>query len=204
MKTSTMTDSKMIPQNLNLQAMIPKKIDPKDIDEKEIELINRLVGQIPWPARRSAMGDVVVSRLDGNPRTAENLLGWNRKTTALGINEFRTKIICVNDISNRRKPRSEEKNPELLADILKIVEPGNPDGLRLKPTPLYTNMTASMVYKKLLKKGWTEKSLPTLRTISNILNRQGYKLRTRLKIKTAQRSKVDSSFKNVYKMRVQA
>ncbi len=64
-----------------------------------IELIGRLIGMIPWPSRRSAMGDVVISLLDGKSRVSEDVFGWSRNTVELGMNEFRTKIVCVNDLS---------------------------------------------------------------------------------------------------------
>lgn len=143
-----------------------------------IELIRRLVDMIPWPDRRSAMGDAIISLLDGKSRVAEDVFGWSRNTIELGMNEFRTKILCVNDISNRRKPKAEEKNPKLLADIVEIMEPHSQSESRLRTTLLYTNMTANTVYKNLLLKGWSEETLPTLQTISNILNRHGYRLRT--------------------------
>lgn len=143
-----------------------------------IELISRLVDMIPWPSRRSAMGDVVISLLDGKSRVAEDVFGWSRNTAELGKNEFRTKILCVNDLSNRRKPKVEEKEPKLLADIVEIMEPHSQSESRLRTTLLYTNMTAKAVYKALLQKGWSEEALPTLQTISNILNRHGYRLRT--------------------------
>jgi hypothetical protein len=44
-------------------------------------------------------------------------------------------------------------------------------------------MTAKVVYDALVEKGWAVESLPTVRTISNILNRQGYRLRTVAKTK---------------------
>jgi len=34
----------------------------------------------------------------------------------LGLKELRAGIVCVNDLSRRRKPKSEEKHPKLLAD----------------------------------------------------------------------------------------
>lgn len=142
-----------------------------------IELVGRLVDMIPWPVRRSAMGDVIISLLDGKSRVAEDVFGWNRSTTELGMNEFRTKILCINDLSNRRKPKAEEKYPKLLADIVEIMEPHSQSESRLRTTLLYTNMTAKAVYKALLLKGWSEEALPTLQTISNILNRHGYRLR---------------------------
>lgn len=153
-------------------------IERTQLSGEVIELIKRLVHRIPWPSRRAAMGDVTLVVLGGKTRIAENVFGWGRNTTKLGINEFRTKILCTNDLSNRRKLKAEEKQPELLADIIKLMEPHSHSELRLKTTLLYTNMTASAVYKSLLHKGWTEEKLPTLRTISNILNRCGYRLRT--------------------------
>ena len=143
-----------------------------------IELIGRLVDMIPWPLRRSAMGDVTISFLDGKSRVAEDVFGWGRKTTELGINEFRTKILCINDLSNRRKPKTEEKYPKLLTDIMEIMEPHSQSESRLRTTLLYTNMTAKAVFKALIQKGWSEEELPTLQTISNILNRHDYRVRT--------------------------
>ena len=80
-----------------------------------VDLVARLVDLIPWPIRRSAMGDVAISLLDGKPRVAEDVVGWNRATVELGTNEFRTKILCVNDISTRRKPRVTSKSKERVA-----------------------------------------------------------------------------------------
>ena len=121
---------------------------------------------------------MIISLLDGKSRVAEDVFGWSRSTAELGMNEFRTKILCVNDLSNRRKPKAENKEPKLLADIVEIMEPHSQSESRLRTTLLYTNMTAKAVYKALLLKGWSEETLPTLQTISNILNRHGYRLRT--------------------------
>lgn len=44
-------------------------------------------------------------------------------------------------------------------------------------------MTAPAVYEALLEKGWSEETLPSVRTISNILNRHGYRLRAVAKTK---------------------
>ena len=146
--------------------------------EQIMELIARLVDLIPWPVRRSAMGDVVETILDGKSRVAEDVFGWNRSTVALGINEFRTKIVCVNDISSRRKPKIEEKNPMQLPDILEIMNPQSQAESHLRTTLLYTNMTAKAVYEALLEKGWSEETLPIRQTISNLLDRHNYRLRS--------------------------
>ena len=88
-----------------------------------VSLISRLVDLIPWPERRAAMGDVTLLLLDGKHRVAEDVFGWGRSVVEVGIKEFQTGISCVNDISKRLKPRTEEKNPDLLAEIQAIMEP---------------------------------------------------------------------------------
>lgn len=153
------------------------------VSQQFVELITRLIDQIPWPSRRSAIGDVVMSILDGKPRVAEDVFGWGRATVELGMNECRTKILCVNDLSARKRPRAEEKDPKLLSDIVEIMTPQSQAESSLRTTILYTDLTAKAVYGLLLEKGWTEEELPTIRTISNILNRNEYRLRTVAKIK---------------------
>lgn len=166
-----------------------------------IELINRLIDMVPWPKRRSAMGDVTVTLLDGKPRIAEDVFGWNRNTTEVGINEFRTQIVCLNDISTRRKHKTEENNPKLLADIAEIMEPHSQSESHLRTTLLYTDITAKAVYEALLKNGWTEDTLPTIRTISNMLDRHGYRLRSVEKSKVQKKTvETDAIFENVHEI----
>ncbi len=153
------------------------------VSTEMVDLISRLVDLIPWPARRCAMGDVTLLLLDGKHRVAENVFGWSRTAVEVGINEFQTGISCVNDISARVKPKTEEKNPNLLADIHAIMDPQSESESSLRTTLLYTNMTAKAVYDALVEKGWSAESLPTVRTISNILIRQEYRLRTVVKTK---------------------
>ena len=163
-----------------------------------IGLIGRLVDMIPWPERRSAMGDVTISILDSKPRVAEDVFGWGRKTAELGMNEFKTNIICINDLSKRRKPKVEEKNPQLLIDIVGIMEPHSQSESSLRTTLLYTNMTAKAVYEALLAKGWTEEELPTVQTITNLLNRHGYRLRTVENTKVQKKQKKQTSYLKMY------
>lgn len=153
------------------------------VSAEMVDLIGRLVGLIPWPVRRCAMGDVTVVLLDGKQRVAENVFGWNRRAVEVGIHEYQTGIACVNDISNRVKPRTEDKYPELLAEIQAIMESHSESESSLRTTLMYTNMTAKTVHEALVQKGWATQSLPSVRTISNLLNRQDYRLHTVAKSK---------------------
>ena len=154
------------------------------------ELILRLVASIPWPARRKAMGDVALTILDGKPRVAEKEFGWSRSGVAVGIKEFQGGIVCVNDLSERHRPKSEEKNPRLIEDIRRIMEPCSQAEPRLRSSFRYTDMTAQSVYNALLDEGWTEETLPTVRTISDILNRHGYRLRSASKSRAEKKRKI--------------
>jgi hypothetical protein len=124
------------------------------------------------------MATVATKLLDGKERVAESVFGWGRSTVALGMNELRTGINCMNDLSSRRKPRTEQKHPEMLEDIRAIMEPECQADPQLRTTLAYTNKTASSVRDALIEKGWTEDNLPTIRTISSILNRHGYRIRS--------------------------
>ena len=153
------------------------------VSTEMVDLVGRLVALIAWPARRRAMGDVATVLLDGKPRVAESVFGWSRGAVEVGIHEHQSGIACINDISTRVKPKTEDKHPELLTGIQAIMEPHSQSESSLRTTLLYTNMTAKTVREKLVQSGWSTQSLPTERTISNLLNRQDYRVRTVAKTK---------------------
>ena len=158
-------------------------LERNGVSTQTVDLIGRLVELIPWPAWRCAMGDVTVVLLDGKQRVAENVFGWNRRAIEVGIHEHQTGITCINDISTRVKPKTEDKHPKLLAEIQAIMEPLSKSESSLRTTLLYTHLTAKTVHEALVQKGWPTQSLPSVRTISNLLNRQDYRLRTVAKTK---------------------
>ena len=152
-------------------------LEQNNIGTSVVELVQRLVDMIPWPARRQAMADVTTSLLSGKPRVAEDVFGWGRTVVTLGMSELRTGIECVNDLSKRRKPTTEEKYPQMLEDIRKIADSQSQAQASLRTPFSYMNVTAAAVRSALLEKGWPEEIVPAVRTLSNILNRQDYRLR---------------------------
>ena len=167
-------------------------LDRNGVSKEMVGLISRLVDLIPWPDRRRAMGDVAVSLLGSKQRVAEDVFGWNRDTVELGMNELRTGVSCVNDLSARQKPKTEEKYPGMLNDIHEILDPRSQAEPRLRTTLLYTNITAQAVFNALREKGWSEEELPTVRTISNILYRHNYRLRTVVKTKVQKKQRMST------------
>ena len=152
-------------------------LQQNEIPSSVVELIQRMVERIPWPARRQAMADATKTLLKNKPRVAEAVFGWGRTTVELGMNELRTGITCRNDLSKRRKPRTEEKYPQLLVDLRNIMDPQSQAESHLRTSFSYTNLTAEAVRSALLEKGWSKETAPTVRTLLNILNRQDYRLR---------------------------
>ena len=63
--------------------------------------------------------------LDGSVWKAERVFGWSHHTVALGLIELRTGITCLGNFSARGNHKTEEKLPELEADILALGE--NPE-----------------------------------------------------------------------------
>ena len=152
-------------------------VEQNGLTENVIDVVSNLVGLVPWPVRRRAMAEVTIKLLNGKTRVAEDLFGWGRATVVLGLNELRTGIACLNDLSMRHKPKIEVKYPALLVDIQAIMNPECQAQQRLRTTLSYTNKTAASVRSALLAKGWPDEKLPTMRSISNILYRQNYRLR---------------------------
>jgi hypothetical protein len=97
---------------------------------------------------------------------------------ALGMHELHTGIVCLNDLSKRRKPKTEEKYPRLVVELRAITDADSQAQSHLRTDFSYTNMTATSVRSALLERGWSDETVPTVRTLCNILNRQNYKLRS--------------------------
>jgi hypothetical protein len=165
-------------------------LQQNEIPFSVVELVQRMVARIPWPDRRQAMADATMTLLEGKPRVAEAVFGWGRATVELGMHELQSGIVCLNDLSNRRKPKTEEKYPQLLDELRAITEADSQAQSHLRTDFTYTNMTATSVRSALLEKGWPEGTIPTVRTLSNILNRQNYKLRRVTKTQVEKKRKI--------------
>lgn len=165
-------------------------LEQNEISTNVVKLMQRLVARIPWPARRQAMADVTKSLLNGKPRVAEDVFGWGRTAVIVGMSELEAGVTCVNDLSKRRKPTTEEKHPQLLVEIRKIADSASQAQASLRTPFSYMKITAASVRSALLEQGWPEEQLPAVRTISNILNRQDYRLRRVVKTQVEKKSHI--------------
>lgn len=128
--------------------------------------------------KRDIMAKVAEDYLQGSARKAERVLGWNRKSVELGLQERRSELVCVDNYQARGKHKSEDILPQLEEDIRGLVEPYAQADPKFQSVFGYARISARAVREALIaQKGYTEEQLPTRQTIGEILNRIGYRLR---------------------------
>jgi hypothetical protein len=142
---------------------------------------------------------------DGSPRAAERRFGWGRDAVATGLHEARRGIRCVENFAARGARPSEAKDPQLAADIRAIVEPRTQADPELKSPRRYTNLSAAEVVRALKDRyGYAKGRVPSERTMRDILNRLGYRLKRIQKAKPLKKTKdTDAIFANVAAARAQ-
>jgi hypothetical protein len=67
--------------------------------------------------RRAFEAQVTLDYLEGSVWKAQRVFGWSHHTVTLGLHELRTGLIGLGGFSARGHPQTEEKGPELQADI---------------------------------------------------------------------------------------
>jgi Rhodopirellula transposase DDE domain len=155
--------------------------------------------------RRLFVAEVVTELCGGSARQAERRFGWGRATVEKGLHESCSGVRCLENFAARGRPRSEEKNPQLAADIRAIVEPYTQADPELKSSRRYTNLSAGEVREALIAKGYCQDELPSERTMRDILNRMNYRLKRIQKGKPLKKTKeTDAIFANVKEVKAQA
>jgi hypothetical protein len=171
----------------------------KDSTEQYEGLIRSAARRLKGHQRRLFQAEVTDALCGGNPRAAESRFGWGREAVRTGQNEARTGIRCVEDFPARGAAPREEKDPQLAQDVRAIVEPHTQADPELKSSRRYTNLSAREVLQALKEhKGYTDDRLPSERSMRDILNRLGYRIRRIQKAKPLKKTKdTDAVFANV-------
>jgi hypothetical protein len=122
-----------------------------------------------------------VKYCQGNPRQAEEVLGWSRHTGALGLHQRRTGIICLGAQAYGGNKCWEERHPEAAATLCALAQtPSQPDPTFRTPL-YYTRLTAAEALKQWCALGFAEQALSSPSALAQVLNRNGYRLRPVLK-----------------------
>lgn len=148
--------------------------------------------------RRLFVAEVARELCGGSARLAERRFGWGRDTVEKGLNESHHGLRCLENFAARGRLRSEDKDPQLAADIRAIVEPHSYADPELQSSRRYTNLSAAEVREALVAKGHPKAELPSERTLRDILNRMNYRLKRIQKGRPLKKTKeTDAVFANV-------
>jgi len=165
------------------------------------EWIRSAARRLTGHQRRLFIAEVTDKRCGGKTRRSERLFGWGRQTAALGLAERQAGIRCQGSFSRRGRKRTEDNNPKLAQDIRELVEPHAMADPKLKNAFAYTRLTAKALRQALItQKGYYDADLPSDRTLQQVLNRLGYRLRRIQKTKPLKKLKQTGAiFANVRK-----
>jgi hypothetical protein len=160
-----------------------------ELTESVRETIQSAARKLTGFRRRQFQAEMAIKYCRGNPRRAEEVFGWGRDAVNTGLNELRTGIRCVEDYSTRGRRKSEEKSPELVAEIHALVEPKSQADPKFQTPVAYTRITAKAVHERLVANTAGDgRHVPAERTVYDILNRLGYRLRRVQKTKPQKKS----------------
>lgn len=169
------------------------------------ELIRKAARRLKGHQRRLFQAEVADALCQGRPRAAERRFGFDRNAVATGQREAQTGIRCVENFAARARPRTEVKDPQLAADVRALVEPHTQADPEVQSARRYTNLSAKEVLAALKQhKGYSDDRLPSERTMRDILNRLGYRLKRIQKAKPLKKlPETDAVFANVRAARAQ-
>jgi hypothetical protein len=167
------------------------------------ELLRTAAQRLRGYQRRLFQAQVCLALCDGQARQAERRFGWGRQTVQQGLYEYHSGLHCLENFRARGRRRTEDRQPQLAADIRAIVEPHTYADPELKSARRYSNLSAAEVRAALLRtKGYREEELPSERTLRDILNRLNYRLKRIQKGKPLKKTKdTDAIFANVQAVR---
>src|SRR5271170_8289046 len=168
-------------------------------DESYDALLLTAAQRLRGHQRRLFLAEVTLRICEGNTRQAERRFGWGRETIAKGLHELHRGIRCLENFAARGRPRWEEEDPQRAADLRALVEPHTQADPELRSARRYTNLTAAETLELLRStKGYATEDLPSERSMREILNRMGYRLKRIQKAKPLKKTpQTDAIFANV-------
>jgi hypothetical protein len=102
----------------------------------------------------------------------------------LGQKERQSGILCLDAFHARGNRTIEAKQPPLEVDVRALADAQAQTDPQWRSTLVYTRLSAAGLRRALIKeKGWRPAETPAERTLSDLLNRLGYRLRAVAKTK---------------------
>lgn len=163
---------------------IASHTDNESLPSSHVEDLKMASSKMTGERRRSFQAAMALKYCGGSTRQAEVVFGWSRHTVELGLHERRTGIICLGaQEACCGNKLWEERHPELARVLWELAESHCQQDPTFRTTLSYTRLTAAEALKQLREQGFTEEVLPSPSTMAEVLNRNGYRLRTVVKAK---------------------
>lgn len=139
--------------------------------------------------RRAFQAAMSLKYCQGSPRLTESVFGWGRTNVALGLAEHRSGFTCVGAQSlYGGAKRWEEHQPAAATALRQLAEAKTQQDPTFRTAIGYTRLTASEALRQLRTQGFSDEQLPSASTMSEVLNRMGYRLRKVVKAKPQKNS----------------
>jgi hypothetical protein len=148
-----------------------------DLDANHREQLKRYASQLKGHERRAFQASVALKYCQGKPGQTEKLFGWGRQAVALGLNELRTNIRCLNACAAFSGNKLwEEKYPEAAKALWAIAQSYAQKDIPVPGSKArFGRITAIEAIHRLRVQGFAEATLPSITTMTAVLNRNGYK-----------------------------
>ena len=170
--------------------MLLSSPEPQQLSSSQRADLRLASSKLSGANRRYFQASIAIKYCKGNARLTERMLGWSRETIALGLAEKRTKITCIGSQTGfSGAKRWEEKQPLVADALVKLAESHSQQDPTFATTIAYTRLTAAEALKQLAQQGFGLEQLPSLSTMTAVLNRMGYRLRKVVKAKPKKNSR---------------
>lgn len=165
------------------------------LEPSHIADLKSAVPKMAGADRRAFQAEITIKYCQGSPRIAERKFGWNRNSVELGLHEKRTGITCLGAHKSLCGNKIwEEKHPEVAKVLFELAESHCQQDPTFRTTMSFTRLTAGEALNQLRKKSFPEEVLPSNRTMADILNRNGYRLRSVVKAKPQKKFRKQTLF----------
>ena len=159
------------------------------LEAVHLEDIRLAASKMTGPRRRAFQAAMALKYCSGSARRAEDVFGWSRQAVQLGRHEKRTGIVCLGLHTLCCGARlSEKKHPEVAQALWALAESHAQQDPTSRTTLSFTRLRAEAAIEQLRAQGFADDVLPSRSGVSEVLNRNGYRLRPVLKAKPQENS----------------
>ena len=171
---------------MRVATVAESKISLESVHIEDIQLAS---SKMTGADRRAFQAEMTLKYCGGSARRAEDVFGWSRQAVQLGLHEKRTGIVCLGLHAFCCGAKLwEEKHPEVAKALWELAESHAQQDPTFRTTLSFTRLTAEEAIKQLRAQGFADDVLPSRSGMSNVLNRNGYRLRPVLKAKPQKKS----------------